>query len=281
MGKRLTVALITGFWLVMAVLLCWQEFGGGRPLGSKVPSALVWGKILTAPDQSMLEIRQGTNHIGFCRWRPDIGQEYATGARMVEEEDEILEDMARQLAYYTLDVDGNLDLPHLGHRARFVLGAKLDTNRLWQDFHARVTVRPDVYEVTASAAQQTVRIHVNAGGDTLDRTLRWADFQNPQKLLLELGGPAFPLVLGALGVAVPPSAAGTNLAQSLGIKWDACNGSLLIGHNNVRAYRLTGTVLDRFTATFYVSPVGEILRVELPGKILLLNNALAALQPAP
>jgi len=50
------------------------------------------------PDTSNLEIRSGTNVIGFCHWRPALGQELATGVRLPDEE-EPLEGMVQQLAY--------------------------------------------------------------------------------------------------------------------------------------------------------------------------------------
>jgi hypothetical protein len=49
----------------------------------------------------------------------------------------------------------------------------------------------------------------------------------------------------------------------------------------VRAYRLKATLLDRFHATFYVSPVGEILRVELPNKIVVVNDRVSVLRRRP
>src|SRR4051812_3989513 len=106
MWKPAILGLTAVFWTVMMVLLWRAEFGSGKPVGASVPAAMVFDKILTAPDSSTMEIRHGTNRIGYCRWRPDVGQEFATGAR-VEENEDPLEGMVRNLAYYTLDVDGN------------------------------------------------------------------------------------------------------------------------------------------------------------------------------
>jgi len=275
MVTRIWIGLVTVLWVTMSVLLWRSEFSHRGHVASSVPPAVVWKKILTAPDSSMLEIRHGTNRIGYGRWRPGVGQEIATGARMIEEEP--LEGMVPQLANYTLDFDGNLRLADFPARLSFASGMKLDTNHAWQTFEVRLTVQPDVYEVKANAADETVRLHVNAGADRIDRTFRFADFQNPQKLLLELGGPMLPAMAATMGL---PLSTNKLSAASLGLRWEARNDALLIGGNRVRAYRLESRPLERFKVTIYVSPVGEILRAELPGNIVLVNDHLAGLRNA-
>ena len=275
MVTRIWIGLVTVFWAGMSFLLWRSEFGDRRHLASSVPPAVVWKKILTAPDFSMLEIRRGTNTIGRCRWRPDLGQEIATGARMID--DEPLEGMVQRLAYYTLDFDGNMRPADFPARVSFSTSMRLDTNYAWQTFEVRLKIQPDVYEVKANAAAETVHLHVDAGGDKIDRTFRFADFQNPQKLLLELGGPMLPAMAATMGL---PLSTNKLSAASLGLRWEAHNDSLLLGGNRVRAYRLEARPLERFKVTIYVSPVGEILRAELPGDIVLVNDQLAGLRNA-
>ena len=65
--------------------------------------------------------------------------------------------------------------------------------------------------------------------------------------------------------------------MTLGLKWEARNDRLTIGSNPVRVYRLEARLFDRYRAILFVSPVGEILRVELPDDILLTNDALSNL----
>jgi hypothetical protein len=45
----------------------------------------------------------------------------------------------------------------------------------------------------------------------------------------------------------------------------------------VRVYRLQARLLDRYQIVVVVSRVGEILRVELPNGLLLVNEALSTL----
>ncbi|HWN97375.1 MAG TPA: hypothetical protein VNT99_20250 [Methylomirabilota bacterium] len=274
-GTRVWLLMATGSWLAMMFLLWRSEFGPRR-IASSVPPGMVWKKMLTAPDHSTLEIRQGTNHLGYCHWRPDIGQDAVTGARFLDEDDPI-EGMVPRLAYYTLDLDGNMTIPGFPTRIRFSAGLKLDTNYAWQTFETRVRLRPDVYELFANASEQKVRVHVDAGGDRFDRTFRFAEFRNPQALLRELGGPMLPAMAGAMGLPLSTN----NLSPaSLGLRWEARNDSIVVGHNRVRVYRLQTKLLDRYRISLFVSPVGELLRAELPNHIVLVHDQLAGLHNA-
>src|SRR5258708_25535382 len=75
MFSRIALLLITLFWLTMNYLLWRSEFGGRGETGSAVPVETIWRKILTAPDNSSLEIiHQGTK-LGYCRWAANLGPE--------------------------------------------------------------------------------------------------------------------------------------------------------------------------------------------------------------
>jgi len=74
MWSRLCFVLTAGFFLTMNVLLFRSEFGGGNKLGSAVPAEIVWQKVLTAPDNSTLEIRHHGVKIGLGRWMPAVAR---------------------------------------------------------------------------------------------------------------------------------------------------------------------------------------------------------------
>ncbi len=95
------------------------------------------------------------------------------------------------------------------------------------------------------------------------------ELRNPQTLLRDFGAPAF---LGFLG---GPLRLPTASAITLGLKWEACNDWLKIGRSQVRTYRLQAHLLDRYHVTVFVSRAGELLRVELPTDIVLVNEALS------
>ena len=267
MLNRLVFFLIALFWITMNVLLCRSEFGRRGKLGSAVPVAVVWQKMLTAPDDSSLEITQRGKKIGFCRWVANVGEALATGRS--SSEDFVPEGMVKELASYTVDVEGNVAFDGPSNRVRFNWSSRFATTHAWQELALRLTLRPAVWEFHTVAAQETLR--VKYGEETVtqwERTFSFAELRDPRKLVQELGGP---LVLGLLGQAGVPEQ--KNL--SLGLTWQARNDWLKIGHAQVRVYRLQARLLDRYQAVVIVSRVGEILRVELPNDIVLINEALS------
>ena len=275
-GTRIWLVGTAGFWVAMSVLLWRTEFGPRRPMASSLPPSVVWKKILSAPDQSTLEIRRGTNRIGSCVWRPGLGQETATGARAPDEE-EIIEGSIPSLAYYTLDLDGTVTLPDFPTRLRFTASTRLSTNFVWERFEAGLTIRPDVYKLSADRTREQIQLMVDAGDEQLNRTIKFAELQNPQRLLQQLGGPTLPMMASALGLPLSTN----KLSDALtGLQWQARNDSILVGNSRVRAYRLHTKLLDRWKVTLFVSPVGEILRAEFPGEIVLINDHLAGLRNA-
>src|SRR5437773_3244856 len=94
MFNRFYFPLIALFWVVMNVLLWRAEFGGGNEAASAVSTEVVWQKILTAPDDSTLEISLNGKRIGYCRWVANVGEELATGK--ISSEDYVPEGIDRK-----------------------------------------------------------------------------------------------------------------------------------------------------------------------------------------
>ncbi len=270
MWSRLCFVLTAAFFLTMNVLLVVSEFGGGNKLGSAVPAEIVWQKVLTAPDNSTLEIRHHGVKIGLGRWMPAVGEDLATGRRLAEGAPP--EGMVRTLSNYTIDFEGNVALAD-STRVRFSFDLKLSTNQVWQEFNLKLSARPAVWEVHSVAAAQTVQFTSDEGDGRTQRTIKFADLQNPQKVLAELGDPALPGIAAAMGLGLPSSPAAT---VSLGLEWEASTW-LAIGHTQMRVYRLEARLLGRFRAVILVSLEGEILRVELPDDVVLTNDVLTSL----
>ncbi len=93
-----------------------------------------------------------------------------------------------------------------------------------------------------------------------ERVLSFADLQNPNALLRTLGGGFGGGLADELDLPVIPSSPATVAGT---VKWEAHRDRMIIGHEPVTAYRLETRVLDH-PIVFYVSSLGEILRVELP-----------------
>lgn len=77
MLSRVSFVLLALFWVAMNVLLWETEYGSGESSGSPVPISIVWGKVLTAPDGSMLTMRYHGKTVGFCRWSTAVSEELA------------------------------------------------------------------------------------------------------------------------------------------------------------------------------------------------------------
>src|SRR5262249_14870286 len=177
---------------------------------------------------------------------------------------------------YNIDLNGNVMVDD-ANRVRFSVDLRLATNQAWQELTIRITLRPSVWELQAVAATESIRLHIDDGVERLDKTFKFADLRNPDKLVKDLGGPLAPALLSPLGIfrttpgSPPPS------STSLGLEWQGRFDRLRVGGDWMRVYRLQARLLDRFQAVIFVSPVGEILKIELPDQLVLLNDALANL----
>lgn len=269
MISRVALILVTAFWVTMNVLLWRAEYGQQGSAGSSVPAEVVWRKILTAPDSSSLTILHHGKKVGFCHWMTSIGEELS----QIQEDTGSPEGMVRRITSYRLQLEGNLSSDKVGNRIRFESSLTLTTNQLWQDFNLRVILRPTVLEIHSSAAEQKIRFNFDDGEEKYERAIKFSELQNPQTLLREFGGPF------AGGLLNNFSLFGTQIQNSslkAGLKWEGREDSMRIGHSPVRTYRLRTRLLDKYQIAIFVSRVGEILRVELPDEITLVNDQLAA-----
>jgi hypothetical protein len=260
--------VVTAFFIAMNVLLWRSEFGG-RQFGASLPAETVWEKVLTAPDSSYLTIRHHGKKIGTCHWSPTIGKD----RRIFDELPP--EGMVEEPSDYSIEVSGNVLVDEV-NRVRFTLDLQLASNQAWEDLSIRVTLRPSVWELRATNADQSLRVYVDDGEQHIDKLFSFSDLRNPEKVLKEVGGPLLPATLAPLGL-LPRSTPGTQPNMGVGLKWEAHYDRLRLGADWMRVYRLQARLLDRFQAVIFVSLVGEILKVELPDQLVLMNDALANL----
>lgn len=275
MTSRITFLVLTLFWLTMTYLLWRSEYIGHNQLGSAVPTELVWRKILTAPDNSSLDILHNGKKVGYCRWTANIGQDLAVGRILTDDAPE--DTTAPPIASYKLNLEGNVLLNDNGSRLRFDTELRLTTNQAWQGLDIRLNMRPNVWEVHTITSEETVHFVTQDKSGRYERVFKYADLQNPQALLQDFDIPA----LGLLGMLSPfPHSQNATPAMpplSLGLDWKARNDWIEIGHTSVRAYRLEAVVLERYRMRIIVSAVGEILRVDLPDGWQLVNDQLITL----
>ena len=165
---------------------------------------------------------------------------------------------------YGLSFDGSAQF-YVTNHVRFQLSLALDTNKVWQEFDLRATMRPQSWEIHALASVQTVQLKVNDASGPWEKTLKFSDLQDPQALL---GDFADPMLLGLLGL-------NRNLLGGTGpgIHWEAREDRIQFGQANLRVYRLDSLFLGQ-PIEVIVSRVGEILRLDLPFDFSLQNQAL-------
>jgi hypothetical protein len=270
MLNRAILVSLTVFWLAMNVLLWRAEYGGRGAASGPVPVSFVWRKILTAPDSSSLKVFYHGENVGFCHWTTSVGEDLSR----LKEEDLPPEGMVARVSGYRIQVEGNVAMKDFRNRARFDCQFKMTTNQVWQEFSFRLNMRPSVWEVHCLASEQKLRLKVADDDGSFERVFRFSELQNPELLVQEVAGPSASEVLGGLGLMGLWPKGGLTASA---LKWEARNDVVNIGPAPVRAYRLQVRLVDRFQAVFYVSRVGEILRVELPDGLVLANDQLANL----
>jgi hypothetical protein len=267
MRSKICFLAIVSFWLVMNYLLWRSELSAHSGLGNAVPVAVVWDKILTAPDSSTLELDDHDKKIGVCHWLANVGDS-PRGSNRNLSDDYSPFGMVEHVTGYTLTFEGNATLPD-SNRIRFDATLNLSSNRDWQNFHVRASLRPTVWDVRAAAAAKTLTLKVDEGGAVWQKTMSFAELRNPEALLGDLG-PGFALGwLAGAGQSLPQD----SVAQAAaGVEWQAHEDWMQFGHSKVRVYRVE-TVFLAQRVVLFISRAGEILEADLPDKLTLRNDA--------
>ena len=277
MRYKLCLLLVTAFFLTMNVLLWRSEYGARGHLGAPLPAETVWEKVLTSPDNSFLEIRHKGVKIGRAHWAANINE--APAASLLNTDEVPPEGMIKTVTGYGLDCDGTVSLEDLS-RVRFTSTVKFDTNQAWQEIILKISIKPFVWEFRSSAVTETLRFIAEDDEGRREQVYQFSELKSPEKLIKAFGGPLMPVLLAISGLQAGQSIEskpGKPSKISLGLAWEARNDWLKIGRTPIRVYRIEAKLFDRFRATFFVSPVGEILRVELPDDVVLMNEALMSL----
>ena len=263
------------FFVTMNYLLWRHEFSSTSRLGKTVPVEVVWQKMLTAPDDSSLDISKGRKKLGYLRWVANIDEPEATGKVSTDESQP--EGMVKTLTGYKLDLDGTYLYAEPNQRIRFNLHLDFTTNRVWRKFEARIGLKPSFVEIKANAEARVVNLAFETDGERTEKILTFDDLREPGKILEEFG---IPMIPGLIPFSLPTlgGTKSTNApALNLGLEWQARNEWMPMGHSRVHVYRLETTFLQKYKIVIFTSRVGEILRVELPGDLILLNEALGGL----
>ena len=269
MSSRVLLVLSAAFWLTMNYLLWRSEFGVGTPLGTAVPTELIWRKILNAPDNSPMDVYHHGKKQGYCRWT--VG---SASTPVFDPGDDSTTVPVLPPPGYRITLDGNLNLDNFTNGFKFGLNLKLSTNQDWEEVDLRVSVHENSATIHSLASEKKIRLRTDNAGDRNERVFTFAQLQNPLALA---GAFSLPLPLELFGVPPVTTNTAAKPLPEMGFSWTARNDHLTIGHASVRVYRLQTTLADKYRAVIFISPVGEILRVELPDGWLLINDEAAGL----
>lgn len=262
MRSRIFFAAIALFWVTMNVLLWRSQAAAHSKIGSKVPVEVVWDKILTAPDNSSLDVYDHERKIGFCQWTATVGGATQAMNRSLSEDYEP-DGLIPQPSGYSLSLEGNTAV-FSTNRVRFGIQVRLSTNENWQDFRLTAKFRFSSVEVRALQASGKVTVRLDGDNGPWQRTFRFSDLEHPETALEESGLGAGPLSWLLRQASVEQTAAN--------VKWEAHEDWMQFGHSRVQVYRLETTVLGQHLYIF-TSKAGEILWVEGPNKLTLRNEA--------
>jgi hypothetical protein len=254
MRTRVAFVVIAVFWVTMNVLLWRQEYGS-HGSDEPVPTALVWRKILTAPDASSLSIYQNGERSGFCEFSTGVETEMAK-----LDEDRLPSEGVATRAGYQIRLNGSTSLGDFTNRVRFNGRLSFSSTRQWCELYLKLSSHTASVEIHSVATNQTVQLKITNEGGVIERELRFAELADPSAVVRELAGNFGGGVVGLLDVSAWPQ---EFPALSQPVVWEAHSDRLKIGNESVSVYRLETHMLD-YSLVIYTSTLGEILRVELP-----------------
>ena len=255
MIPRVIFLSIAAFWVAMNLLL-WRSEYGSRGSGISVPADLVWRKVLTAPDTSSLTVYQDGQKTGFCEFSTSVEQ-----AMAALDEDKLPPEGIVARAGYQIRFDGNLSVGEYTNRFNFDGRIQFSSRRAWRELNLKLSAHGAVVEIHSAATNQTIHLKITGDSTVIERDFTFADLQNPNMLLHSFAGDFGGGLLSDLDL---PAAPQTPAALAGSLRWEARHDRLMVGREPVSAYRLETRVLDH-PIVIYVSTLGEILRVELPG----------------
>jgi len=211
---------------------------------------------LTAPDTSSLTVYQDGQKTGFCQFSTSVEQ-----AMAVLDEDKPPPEGIVARAGYQIRFDGNVSVGEYKNRLTFNGRIQFSSSRAWRELNLKLSSHGTAVEIHSAVTNQTMHMKITSAGAVIERDFTFADLQNPATLLRAFAGESGGGWLGDLDL---PAAPQTPAALAGGLHWEAHHDRLKVGREPVSAYRLETRVLDH-PIVIYVSTLGEILRVELPG----------------
>ena len=261
MASRITLIASALFWVVMNGLLWQAEWGEPFTSGSELSPDLIWRKILDSPDSSVLSIRHQGRTIGSLEWHPSILEAPRSTVTAIE-------GMVSAPAGHSIRVSTRFHGSNSSLDRLMILGnVELSPTNTWEKLQVRVDQRPKSWEIQAEAGSDQIRMIYEEGRQRFEQT-----FETRNRAALQLMLAPY---LTALPSGLIPDIAlnhPESLARNSSI--DARSDWIQIGRSRVRVYRLSARLPGQLEVTAFISRAGELLRIQLPDRIQLVNDAI-------
>jgi hypothetical protein len=149
-----------------------------------------------------------------------------------------------------------------------VLGTvELSSSNTWERLQVRVDQRPKSWEIQAEAGSDQVRMIYEEGRQRFEQTFETRNRAALQLMLAPYLKALPPGLIPDLALSHPES-----LVKNVSI--DARSDWMQIGRSRVRVYRLSARLPGQLEATAFISRAGELLRIQLPDRLQLVNDAI-------
>ncbi|MGH7994302.1 MAG: hypothetical protein ACREDQ_12345, partial [Limisphaerales bacterium] len=138
-------------------VLLWRAEYVSHGAGVRVPAALVWQKILTAPDISSLTVFQDGQRVGFCEFSTSIEQEMAS-----LDEGKPIPETVNTRAGYQIRFNGNVGLGDFTNRLTFNGILEFTRQRAWRELNLKVSSHFATIEIHSLAADRNVQVTITS-----------------------------------------------------------------------------------------------------------------------
>lgn len=262
MASRIALAAAAVFWVVMNGLLWQAEWGDRFTADSGIPPELVWRRLLDSPDASVLSIRHQGRSIGTLEWHPSV-RESAQGESTNAIEGMVTTPVGHHLRIAVRFSGEDTPLNRLMVLGNLDLSASNTLDRL----QVRVDQRPRSWEIQTEAGSDRVRLVYEEGRRRFDQS-----FETGNRAALQLMLAPY---LSALPAGIIPEEAWTrpeSLTRSVTL--ETRSDWLSVGRSRLKVHRLTARLPGQLEATAFISRAGEILKIQLPDRLMLVNEAI-------
>lgn len=251
---------IVGFWLVMMTLLIRSELLETKPLGYAVPVETVMQKIFDGGEASDLAIYYQGNRVGRCSLQ-------------------VVKEKKTPAPSYVVKSELMLDFDMFGKPVRLqsTTDSSFDQKYQMTRFHSHTVTGDSQVEMQGDLASKEVEFVMNFGDG----------YQEKHKLpfaTLEKMGPSGAMGLFGMGGLQLPDAAKDKTASSLLPSMGKANrgpttsieeAPLQIGGQKLTALMVHTKYDESLWSKVYVSPMGEVLKVETSFGVTMRNSQLA------